>query len=90
MSQIIVSKDRLYMFLVSSVRYALGRSSYIVGLTADAVRDYWRYLDPGMREVILRDIKEALDGRLRLGMEMDHNTWLALHRELDPESKCDG
>ena len=70
------------MFLVSSTRYAMGRSSYIVGSTADAVRKYWDYLRPEMHAVLLRDVSEELDRAERmggtLGMDMDHRTWKGL------------
>lgn len=59
--------------LVSAVRYALGRKSYIVGLTCDIVRR----ANPSAlcREVLLRDI----DGhRGSFGMEMDHREWRKL------------
>lgn len=49
----------LYMFLVSSGRYAWNRSTYIVESTADAVKKYAKHLQTGELEVIQRDLREA-------------------------------
>jgi hypothetical protein len=72
--------------LVSSVRYAMGRRSYIVGQTCDMVRRYRDYLKPTEIQVIARDIGEELDRAKRmnetLGMEMDHKEWVKLLEEL--------
>ncbi len=86
MADITISKDRLYMLTVSALRYALGRASYIVGDTIQFISDYWKYLDAGMREVILRDlgdeIRKAEELKYKLGHDHDHNAWLRLRDEL--------
>lgn len=45
--------------LVSAVRYALGRQTYIVGWTVNEVVDAWPDLSQGARELIIRDVIEA-------------------------------
>lgn len=46
--------------VVSAVRYALGRKTYIVGMTVDLVINLWPDLDDGTRQIILRDVGEEL------------------------------
>jgi hypothetical protein len=83
-----VGSADLYTLLVGSVRYALGRSSYITATTADIVRRHWRDLDAGQREVVLRDLREAIDDADRrcapVGMRCDHEGWVALVRREGP------
>lgn len=68
--------------LVSAVRYALGRATYIVHSTCDSVRTAWPELSLNARAVILRDIREALDGAKEsgttVGMDFDHREWVTL------------
>lgn len=72
--------------LVSAVRYALGRSTYIVQTTADEVTAAWDDLSPRAQQVIRRDVQEALDGASAagetLGMALDHQRWVRLLRDL--------
>lgn len=46
------------MILVSSVRYALGRKTYIVGWTKEIVKKNLHLLTEKDREVMIRDITE--------------------------------
>lgn len=68
--------------LVSAVRYALGRSTYIVSDTTSTVRRAWPDLSHGARGVIVRDITEAIDGAnaagRTVGMGIDHREWVSL------------
>lgn len=67
-------------WVVCSVRYALGRSTYIVSEIASSVKSAWPHIQNATKNVILRDIEEALrrtDGGL-LGMKCDHDTWSEL------------
>lgn len=64
----------LDMVLLSAIRYALGRATYIVGWTADLVAAQARWLAPGQRDVAIRDIEQALtEGRT--GHEQDTVQW---------------
>lgn len=49
--------------LVSAVRYALGRSSYVVPSTVGLLRERWGSVDGSVREVILRDVREFVERR---------------------------
>ncbi len=46
--------------LVSAVRYALGRQTYIVSWTVHEVLRVWPSLDTGTRTLIQRDVAEAM------------------------------
>lgn len=84
--QIHVSQQQLYLMLVSSLRYAMGRQTYIVAETANYLRSYWKHLDKGMREVVLRDLNEELrkadELGYKLGADFDHKEWVVLRNEL--------
>ena len=82
-----VRTDHLYSLLVCSVRYSLGRRSYIVGEVCGMVRQYRKHLREGETSVIARDIQEELERVARqpgatLGMAMDHQEWEKLLEEL--------
>lgn len=47
--------------LVSAVRYALGRQTYITGQTVSEVLRLWPDLDQQIRELIIRDVREVHD-----------------------------
>lgn len=47
--------------LVSAVRYALGRKTYIVSETARELRRVWNDLPSTVQDVIIRDIRADLE-----------------------------
>lgn len=72
--------------LISAVRYALGRQSYIVGVTCDFVRTVKPKLSKYCIDILIRDIDEELEmyhdlGR-PCGMECDDSSWCSLLDEL--------
>ena len=77
-----ISQDDLETMVVCTVRYALGRRSYVVGDVAGIVRWSWSDLRPGIRSVVLRDVSEAVEraeaGGSTVGMQMDHDVWVLL------------
>lgn len=68
--------------LISAVRYALGRQSYIVGITAQFVASIKDKLSPNCINIIIRDIEKELEMyhrvNMTLGMDFDEETWLRL------------
>lgn len=80
--------------VISAVRYALGRMTYIVGDTARIAAT--ANITPHAREVILRDLAEAIErddyarskgndalyGGLPLGMNCDRKEWELLYADL--------
>lgn len=77
-----VDHHDLYQMLVSHVRYAMGRRSYITASAIATVKRYWPHLKAGERDVILRDVREELSRYERmkalLGDKCDHDGWVAL------------
>ena len=71
MSQIEVDQH----MLVSAVRYALLRQTYIVGWTIDEVIRTWQRLDHGVRLIILRDIEDELGRVPNMMNEYDRTEW---------------
>lgn len=82
--------------LVSAVRYALGRKTYIVLSTCDSVRNAWPQLSLSARAVILRDIGTALDeAKTARATDLDHREWTLLLNDitsgvlLEPKPQAD-
>lgn len=75
--------------LLCAFRYCLGRMTYVVGECDRWLRTRWDRLSPGTREVILRDLREAIEQHARdgraLGMEMDRKVWTQLYEDLRAE-----
>lgn len=81
--RIVVDED----ILISAVRYALGRATYIVYVTCVQVRDAWPALSDRTRNVIRRDIAEQITtaesaGRT-VGMSIDDAEWRDLIAWID-------
>lgn len=68
--------------LISAVRYALGRQSYIVGVTCDFVASVKDKLSQNCINIIIRDIEEEIEMCHRMGrtcgMDIDEVEWLKL------------
>lgn len=75
---IAVRADDLGQILLSALRYATGRRTYITGQTADLIRAYWPALPDKWRELIERDLNYELGLTERLGDQCDHDAWVSL------------
>ena len=62
---------------VGAFRYALGRMSYIVGVTVDWLIRDWELIQPEDQIVIKRDLANALEEG-NLGMSCDKKDWQRL------------
>ena len=75
--------------LISAVRYALGRMSYIVGATCEFVASNRDKLSRHCIDILIRDITEEIEMYHRLGrtcgMECDERAWLNLLKVLKAE-----
>lgn len=65
--------------LVSAERYALGRRTYIVNWTCRVIRDNMHLLLENDKQVIINDIKTALE----YGDEIDKEDWFCLLKRLE-------
>lgn len=72
--------------LISAVRYALGRRSYIVGVTCDYVASIRTKLSRQCIYILIRDIEEEFDryhtAGQKMGMECDEKDWNKLLEKL--------
>lgn len=75
--------------LISAVRYALGRQSYIVGTTAEFVASVRGKLSKHCINIIISDIEESIEFYHRMdstcGMDIDERTWMNLLEVLKNE-----
>lgn len=69
-----LARQDVYMFLVSAVRYALGRRSYIVGWACEQVRAIAPKLEDFQRRVIIESIRGCED----YGDRHSEREWLRL------------
>ena len=67
--------------LVSAVRYALGRMTYIVGLTVDYIMPMIPDLETKYINIMIDDI----DRQREYGMDMDKDEWMKLLGQLRAE-----
>jgi len=82
-----VSQSDLYTMLLCSLRYAMGRQSYITGLTCDLIRAYGVHLEAGSLAKFAREIRQEIalakrEGR-HLGMLMDQQAFEALASDIE-------
>lgn len=72
------------MILISAVRYAVGRRTYIVGEAVGWIEKRWANLSPACKRVLLRDLKEEIERNERmpgsLGSDLDEAAWIRLHQ----------
>ena len=71
--------DRFSEMMVSAVRYALGRRTYIVWDTVNYIKHVLPYLRRNDINVIYTDIVEA-ESENRLGDDCDIHDWLSLKK----------
>lgn len=70
--------------IISALRYALGRMTYITGETAEFIRRYPELIDERVKGVMLRDLEEYFKKResFKFDDECDYNTWKGLYNWL--------
>lgn len=60
--------------LIPTLRYCLGRSTYVVSDFVDFVLENWESISDRDKDIMIKEIIEA-GKRNRLGMEMDEKEW---------------
>lgn len=68
-----------------SLRYALGRKTYITSLVSDYIIGHPELIDERVKDVMLKDIEEYLDCRniYYKDDECDYQSWLRLKEWLE-------
>jgi hypothetical protein len=77
---ITIDKRELETFLFCTIRYALGRPSYITLRATLLIRKYHRYCYPDVTKCLIDDIERTKPEER--GMEMDQKLWAELLEEL--------
>ena len=67
---ITVEEDMLFF----AFRYALGRMTYVTGWVSDVIIAQWDNLSTKNRDMIKKEIREALDED-KAGMSCDRSAW---------------
>lgn len=71
--------------IISALRYALGRRTYITSETAEFIKRYPELIDERVKSVMLRDLEEYFQKResFKFDDECDFNTWKSLYNWLE-------
>lgn len=77
MTDITITIQEFQKLIIESVRYTLGRRSYVVEETNELVSKYLPKIDNNTLGILIRDIELEAD-REMLGMDFDKKMWLAL------------
>lgn len=73
----IPDKNDMWVLLLSTVRYSLGRSTYMTSLAPELVEKYHEYLEEFQLRQVEREIVQELRMYRRMGKKIsDHSTWL--------------
>lgn len=84
----------LWVMLMSTIRYSMGRMTYMSSLCPELYRRYGGMLTDAQREQIAEEIERALElaegAGVTLGMRMDHDAWKAFAASIRYELKNHG
>lgn len=78
--------DDFQQMMVSALRYALGRQSYIVGLTIEYIEWKMPLMDKKYLSIMSRDIDEEIKLSDRLSIDIDKR-WIQLKEKIDERLK---
>lgn len=78
--------DDFQQMMVSALRYALGRQSYIVGLTIEYMEWKMPLMDKKYLSIMSRDIDEEIKLSDRLSIDIDKR-WIQLKEKIDERLK---
>lgn len=77
----------LWLMLLSTIRYSLGRMSAMPSEAQRLVREYGQMLTLDQKKQIVQEVYEALDNAVAsgvfLGMEFDHDGWQRFADDLE-------
>jgi hypothetical protein len=86
LSGVVVTTADLWSMLLCTLRYSMGRRSYITGFTKDLVNEFKKYLEPAEVDQIKREIMKELEISERTGQTLgdptDHEIWKKLAESL--------
>ena len=74
-----IKEHDLYLMLGATIRYSLGRQTYMSGFTKDMIIQFAESLKTHQLEQYLKEITEAIESAEKLGgfvgMQIDHMEW---------------
>jgi hypothetical protein len=59
------------LMVMAAFRYCLGRRTYVVGCCVDWLIDNWKHFSEGVRDLITRELRDALDDDERSRMNSE-------------------
>lgn len=83
MKKIAVTQDALYMMLLATARYAMGRRTYITAMFADYAIAYGKHLSPHQRLKIAEEIRAEFASGRSMGDPCDRTEWERAIEALD-------
>lgn len=82
-----ISYMDFWSMLLSTIRYSMGRQTYMPSTCISMCKDYGKYLNTDQKKQIIREIKRELElyesMKKTLGAECDHRTWTEGYQELE-------
>lgn len=82
----VVAPYTLWLFLLCTTRYAMGRRSAVVSEITETLIEYFRVLTLHQQLQIIREIQEELERSERLGTalgdQIDHELWVETVKQL--------
>ena len=86
---IISSRDDIWLFLICTIRYSMGRRSYMPSVCYDLYHQYKKYLTSHQREQIAKEVDREIvmceDRGLMLGDRCDNENWTKLVNDIRAE-----
>ena len=72
------------LIILSSMRYCIGRRTYIVNFICDWLKNNWKFLDKNTQSLLYKDLEEEVERYYRnpqdnLGDSIDVKNWLDLY-----------
>lgn len=84
-----VNADDLWTMYLSTLRYSLGRSTYIVTECTRLYNTYKEHFSPSQRSQVAHEIQSELSRAERagttVGMDMDHSVWVKFANQINSE-----
>lgn len=83
----VIEDDDIDLVVIGALRYAMGRSSYMVGVMQDFIQRHWEHPSIiGKQNIILRDLEQFIHDSVTLfNVKSDddiHLTWVRLFEKL--------
>ena len=86
-----INTSDFWLMFMSTIRYSMGRRTYMPGVCVDLYKKYNYVLDGDQREHIRREIKKELEDATKegqlLGDKINHQIWENLVEMIDADEE---